>query len=38
LISETFNRLRPNMNPSTAAIYDNKLDRLELVFVRAVNE
>jgi hypothetical protein len=38
LISETFNRLRPNMNPSTAAIYDNKLNRLELVFVRAVNE
>jgi hypothetical protein len=38
LISETFNRLRTNMNQSTAAIYDNKLTRLELAFVRAVSE
>jgi hypothetical protein len=38
LISETFNRLRPNMKQSTAAIYDNKLTRLELAFVRAINE
>jgi len=38
LISETFNRLRPNMKQTTAAIYDNKLTRLELAFVRAVND
>jgi hypothetical protein len=37
-ISETFNRLRPNMNPSTAAIYDNKLERLQLAFIGAINE
>ena len=38
LISETFNRLRTNMNPSVAATYDNKLKRLELVFIRAISE
>ena len=37
-ISETFNRLRPNMSPSTASIYDNKLDRLQLAFVGAINQ
>jgi hypothetical protein len=37
-ISETFNRLRPNMDPSKAAIYDNKLNRLQLAFIGAINE
>ena len=37
-ISETFNRLRTNMNPSKAAIYDNKLERLQLAFIGAINE
>lgn len=37
-ISETFNRLRPNMKPSVASIYDNKLQRLELEFVKALDE
>lgn len=38
VISETFNRLRKNMSPSTASIYDNKLQRLQLAFVGAINE
>lgn len=37
-ISETFNRLRANMNPSKVAIYDNKLERLQLAFIGAINE
>lgn len=37
-ISETFDRLRPNMQPSTVSIYENKLRRLELEFVKALDE